>query len=794
MFEKKSFREVIMTYVQDRIILIRNLATAVIIVFALTAGSQTLTVLSPNGGEEWLTNTSQTITWEFSGSPADLMIEYTLDDGNYWYYLAYVPSTDTTGSYSFQNYLSPSTQAKVRVSSYDDPSVSDESDDVFTVIESPVYFYTPWPGESYYRSAPMTISWYSTAIDTFSLEYTTDNGATWNQIVNGITADEYTWTTPDLLSDECLIKISNTHDPGQYGLSSVFSLIELPVVTLIAPNGGETWNYGEMRTITYSGTNLPSYMYLEYSDDGGQDWYYLGYAYGSDTGGATEVYVPYVLTDSARVKVSDPYAQEAVSDISDADFTIYVPPVIVYYPSQGQEFYNGSQTSLSWLATGIDSLNIELTTDGGQTWQMVEENLPAYPGYYYWTVSGTPSDNCQLRFSDASDPSKYGTSNTFVILETPVITITSPTGGDIWNTDTEYTVTWSYDNPGSYYVYIDYSLDGGQTWGYIGYVENSGNEGSYDWVTPEVSSDSCIFRVTDYAMGFVSDTSDYFTITHFPETPICIVTIDSVTNQNVIVWEKPASDLIQDFIIYKESDEANIYLPLGTVPYSDLSVFTDTNSNPAVKSYRYKLGFNDADGNVYPSGELHQTIHLSINKGVGDSWNLIWTDYMGFSFASYRIYRGNHPDSMNLITSISSSFNSYTDLDAPEGYVYYMVEVVHSSPCDPQSRSTGYSTSRSNIATNFSLGVDDPTVALETTVYPNPASSYIEIHTDIAEPVNVSLTISDLAGRTVMQESAPSNSLNSGHQISTGDLTAGPYLLRITSGNATAVRKIIIRH
>jgi hypothetical protein len=36
-----------------------------------------------------------------------------------------------------------------------------------------------------------------------------------------------------------------------------------------------------------------------------------------------------------------------------------------------------------------------------------------------------------------------------------------------------------------------------------------------------------------------------------------------------------------------------------------------------MKSYRYKLGFADADGHFFPAGDLHQTIHLTINQGVG---------------------------------------------------------------------------------------------------------------------------------------------------------------------------------
>lgn len=771
-----------------------------ILALVLLAGSftpvsaQTFTVVSPNGGENWLTETTQTITWTNTGDSAWLMIEYSLDNSGYWYVLDYAAAPVGTGSYTFQNYLYPTTQAMIRISSLDNPSDSDQSDGYFTITESPVYFTSPYFGSSFYRTSEVLLSWYSYTMTLFDLEYSTDGGNSWTLIDSNVTAYEYYWTTPDLVSDACYIRITDGNNPDVYGLSPVFSITGLPTIALVSPNGGETWSYASYAEVSWTGTNLPYYIYMEYSPDGGTNWQYLGYGYGDPTGGSAQVSVPFDASANALVRVSDASAPTAVFDISDAPFIIDVPPVIVYYPYAGQQLYNRSELYLNWLASDMDLVNIELSTDGGGSWSLVEENIDANLTYYYWVVNGTPSENCQLRISDAADASRFGLSQVFTILETPVITLTSPMGGEIWNTGAPQTISWEYDNPGAYYIYLEYSTDGGQYWNFIGYAVYEGPQGSYQWITPEIESEQYLLRVSDYYLPFVSDTSTVFTIVTFPETPICLVTVDIATNQNVIVWDKPVTDMIDQFVIYKESSQAGVYEAIGTVNYAETAVFTDVNSNPAVKPYRYKLGFADADGNQYPTGDFHQTIHLAINQGVGGSWNLIWSSYLGFDVATYNIFRSFDGVTMEQIASISSSFNSYTDFGAPSGTVYYMIEVVNPNGCNPGGRADDYSVTRSNIATNQYQGIGDNELAAKVSVFPNPASDRINLTLDKKVDGNVVFELTDLLGKVVYSRQVSGVNAGQTEVIATDDLNNGIYLLSIRAEAGSYTGRVVLRN
>lgn len=762
---------------------------------SLTFGQNTtLTLISPNGGENWLVGSSCTISWQYTGGPATGLIEYSEDGGQYWNYLDYVYALDSVSSYSFQNYLYPTTQAMIRISDYNNPGVADASDGVFTVTEPPVYIYSPYYGDYYYRTAPVYIEWYSNTLTDFTLDYSLDNGTTWTNIISNYSGFDYTWTAPDVLTDQAVIRIADAADPASYGLSPVFSIVELPTITVTSPNGGEVWNYNENATVSWTGTNLPANVNIDFSADGGLTWTGLGYGYGTATGGSAEVYVPYISTTTALVRVYD-YYYNSFMDESDQVFTVNVPPVIVFYPYGGESFYNKSQTYFSWLAlSDISLLNIDLSSDNGQTWQTVAEGIDATQSYYYWTVSGTPSGSCFIRISDAADPTRFGFSGMFTILATPIITLTAPVGEEILNTGAAYSISWTYDNPSASYVYLEFSSDNGQTWNFINYMGVTGSEGSYEWTTPDISSEQCLMRIMDYYLNFVSDTSNAFTIITFPATPICMVSVDSTTNHNVIVWDKPVSELIDKFIVYKESDEADIYQAVGVLNYADLAVFTDTNSNPNMKSYRYKLGFEDAAGHIFPAGDLHQTIHLSINQGIGSSWNLIWTNYIGFDVATYNIYRRTDAGGYSLIANISASFNSYTDLQAPVGNVYYIVEVVNPAGCTPLNRDADYGRSYSNVATNNVLGVNDPSNDMMISVYPNPANERLNITTGEALKGNIRIEISDLLGKMVYANEISGMRANSSHIINTTSFKDGLYVLKISSETGSISKKIVIRH
>jgi len=122
-------------------------------------------------------------------------------------------------------------------------------------------------------------------------------------------------------------------------------------------------------------------------------------------------------------------------------------------------------------------------------------------------------------------------------------------------------------------------------------------------------------------------------------------------------------------------------------------------------------------------------MHLTINQGVGQSYNLIWSHYQGFNFGSYTIYRGTSETSLDSLTTIQSNLNSFTDLNAPSGPIYYQIEVINPNGCDP-FKQTDYGVTRSNISNNGSSELETLLPTLSLTISPNPNNGFSYLKTD----------------------------------------------------------------
>lgn len=198
---------------------------------------------------------------------------------------------------------------------------------------------------------------------------------------------------------------------------------------------------------------------------------------------------------------------------------------------------------------------------------------------------------------------------------------------------------------------------------------------------------------------------------------LCLVGVDS-SSKNMLVWNKQPNEPISTYNIYRETWVTDVYDKIGTVQRDSFSVFIDTLSNPTIKSNKYKMSVTDQCFITSDLSLPHKTMHLAINKGIGNTWNLIWEGYEGFVVSTYNVYRGTHPDSLVKIGGSSGSNTQYSDPFAPSGDVFYQVEVVSPNFCNP---SKSYSSSLSNIATNKLIGVNGTEQSLFVEIFPNPS-------------------------------------------------------------------------
>lgn len=298
-------------------------------------------------------------------------------------------------------------------------------------------------------------------------------------------------------------------------------------------------------------------------------------------------------------------------------------------------------------------------------------------------------------------------------------------------------------------------------------------------------SDTIKYYATVSIEGLCSQTDSVSVILKPHSQPeICRVGVDT-TNKNIIVWEQPVSPFIESYNVYKESVVTDIYDVMDTVYAIAANYLIDSHSSPDVQSNKYKLSFTDACGVESKISSAHKTLHLAINRGQGDDWNLIWEPYEGATVSTYYIYRGTDKDTLELIGTTSGSSTQYSDLTAPKGQVFYQIEIVIPRECTLM-KSANYSFSRSNIAWNGQTGVNENQFD-EIKVYPNPVSKYLYIENGMSELYNLKLF--NLSGQVVYEKKNASGK----NTITLTHLQRGFYIVEITSEGKFSTRKILIK-
>jgi len=296
------------------------------------------------------------------------------------------------------------------------------------------------------------------------------------------------------------------------------------------------------------------------------------------------------------------------------------------------------------------------------------------------------------------------------------------------------------------------------------------------------------------ATGYVYIT---FTKTNKPE--ISGVGVDS-NNKNSIMWNKSLYSNANTFNIYKETNIADSYSKIGMVSYDSASIFVDTLSFPKVQSNRYKLTFVDKCGYETDLSDYHKTMHLAINQGVNNSWNLIWESYEGFTVSTYNIYRGTEVNNIELVGTLSGNNNQFSDFTPPVGNVYYQIEAVKSAPTtvtssiqNTKSTTAGpFTSSRSNIATNVTAGTGLNSlkdISNMISIYPNPTSDKVELNIDENIYSGSIVSVYNMLGSIVKSEKVITNK----QIIELGNLTNGVYLLVVKSDKFTGSQRLIIQ-
>ncbi len=394
-----------------------------------------LTLTSPNGGESWTAGESHDITWTSGGTVGDVHIDYSTDGGDNWLSVAADEAND--GSYSWTVPNAPSTSCLVRISESDGDPL-DGSNSMFTILPPPTITVTsPNGGESWAAASTQEITWTSTGtVGNIDIIYSTNGGLNWNSIIVDTANDgSHLWTVPDTPSDNCYVQLLEHADsfPGDSS-DTVFSIVTTPSSLTIS--GTITCGEAPLAGVVMSG--LPGNPHTNpagfYTASVDYDW----------SGTVTPALAGYAFNPASRG-----YANVTADQTSQDYAASMVPALRLTAPNGGEHWTLGETRSITWDAVAYTGTVRLVLFKGGVRFGNIATGVSASAGSYSWTVGqcieGMAPEGSDyrlyLRSTDNTlvDPSDY----LFALIGPAQLEVTSPNGGENWESGTQQNITWN---------------------------------------------------------------------------------------------------------------------------------------------------------------------------------------------------------------------------------------------------------------------------------------------------------------------------------------------------------------
>ena len=466
-----------------------------------------LALAAPNGGENWMLQTIQNITWSSKNIAVNFKLEL-LQDGVVLGTIAenLSPGSNsyawTVGQYSGGTTVTGSGYA-VQISSMDE-AISDTSDGTFSLQQAQVTVTSPNGGENWQANTQHDITW--TANFTGNVSIDLFKGGLLHSNIGTALAETGTiaWTISTMLEAATDYRIRVSQGTVEDSSDNDFSIsaAAAPTLTVTYPNGGEFLLAGATSHITWTSANLSpdELVQVDYSLDNGVNWLAIGQ---TQNLGEISWTVPASASTTCLARVNRiSLIGGPVNDASDAIFAITVSPLQITSPIGGENWQFKKFQDITWVATGITgTIRIRLFRNGSLVGPIVDraasrESYTWQVGAYDDPVLYAPAGSgyaIQIKTLDGT----YSTMSpsTFTIFKvTSVLELISPAGGEKLEPGTIHDITWSGGEE-IRELKIEYSTDLGSTYQLID--AHAPNSGSYPWLVPQTVSDHCLVRVSD---------------------------------------------------------------------------------------------------------------------------------------------------------------------------------------------------------------------------------------------------------------------------------------------------------
>jgi hypothetical protein len=274
---------------------------------------------------------------------------------------------------------------------------------------------------------------------------------------------------------------------------------------------------------------------------------------------------------------------------------------------------------------------------------------------------------------------------------------------------------------------------------------------------------------------------------------LCLVTVDSATQEYKMIWTELAGNPASYFGILK-ADYLGNFQQIDTVQIGSLSQYIDTSANPNLHTEQYSIMTHDTCGTFWgDNGPYIQPVFCQSSLSTQGTVNVAWSPYIDGMMngpAYYVIYRGATPSNMVSIDTVASFVNNYTDINPLVGNSYYKIGTALYSSCVPmriaQSAQSQYQVqSYSNAAPITVVGIGENSLQ-QVSLFPNPSDGNITVK-NLTQ--TSTLRVYDVAGRMVSEMEISSGT----SKVALGFLESGIYSVTIENETGFFREEMVIR-
>ena len=451
------------------------------------------------------------------------------------------------------------------------------------------------------------ITWNAVMLDRGKIELSLDGGTNWQTITDNVdlSTGSYQWNVPAGSSSDCLIRITSIETPRYNDLSNTpFTIAgDCPVIitdvahiTQLSPG-----QYDLQLRVETSDADIRNVRFVPYTVTGDsvcvtEEWYGnldTDTTLGIDvlTVGTSEVPVSQfnipVSSDTVTIGISGiyvngtyyqttfEYTAAAACDLLEPNITGTLSP--------------GSVQQITWHAELLDRGRIELSMDGGDSWQMIADDVELSAGSFLWTVPDGASPDCLIRITSIEKPGYSDVSEQcFCIDGTCPVAITD-IAGFIQVTPECYEIQFSVETAGSgtvsnvrFVPYVEIDASPFQVDEWYGSRDSDGISGID--IIPGGAEIVTVCRfdlpastdvVTIGATGIYIDGAYYRINFECPVNTACapptVLTVRNMNGENVpriaLTWElSPNDDNVLEYRIYRSrSEEWAAFIDIATL-------------------------------------------------------------------------------------------------------------------------------------------------------------------------------------------------------------------------------------